>query len=203
MVLPTERGDREYQKFVETDAGNVAVRVQGSDINGLDPGNSTVIELPVGGSFIGDWLDVTSYKAVQVSLLTRTKGTLFMEWTSDTTGVSANTIGEFDAEFSEDYNNPGNKEMLIRRNHRARYYRTRYINNGFAQTRMILTTFQGEFNAPDDAVRIRDAAGNQAGMVYKDGCHRLMVTDPTADNLLGNIHEELIKLNEKLTAIME
>jgi hypothetical protein len=28
MTLPPEVGDREYQKFVETDAGDVAVRVQ-------------------------------------------------------------------------------------------------------------------------------------------------------------------------------
>ena len=198
MVLPGERGDREYQKFVETDQGEVAVRVQGADINGLDPGNSTTVELPKNTEFIGTWLDATSYEAVQVSLSVQNKGTLYLEWTTDNSSTAADA-----AEFGHQFDIRGGQEYLIRKNHRAQYYRTRYLNDGFAQTAMILQTFQGSFNPPDDAVRLRDAAGNQAAMVFRDGNYRLMNTDPTVSNLLGNIHEELIKLNEKISNIME
>ena len=198
MALPTERGDREYQKFVETDQGYVAVRVQGADINGLDPGNSSTVELPKNTEFIGTWLDATSYEAVQVSLLVQNKGTLYLEWATTNSATATDA-----AEFSHHFDIIGGQEYLIRKNHRAQYYRTRYLNNGFAQTAMILQTFQGAFNPPDDAVRLRDAAGNQAAMVLKDGNYRLMTADPTASNLLGNIHEELIKLNEKISNIME
>jgi hypothetical protein len=203
MTLPPEVGDREYQKFVETDAGDVAVRVQGSDINGLDPGNSTVIELPINGQFIGAWLDVNGYSAVQVSLLTQNKGTLYMEWTNDEAGVTADTIGEFDAQFSETTDNPGKHEFLIRRNHKARYYRTRYLNNGFAQTNMHLTTFQGKFNAPDDAMRIRDAAGNQANLHQMDSAWNLATHDTSAYNLLNGIWSELKRANQLLESIAE
>lgn len=195
MALPNEVGDREVQKFVETDAGKVAVRVQGSDINGLDTGNSTTVELGTNEEFIGTWLDASSYKAVFVSLSTQHRGTLYIEWSS----VNTDTI----AEFVDQHDVIGGQEYRIRNNHRARYYRTRYLNNGFAQTRMILNTFQGEFNAPDDAVRIRDAAGNQADMLWRDGKYMLMTTDPVADNMLRNIYSVLSEINENIKNIME
>lgn len=203
MALPPEVGDREHQKFVETDHGDVAVRVQGADINGLDTGNSTVIALPINGQFIGSWLDVNGYSAVQVSLLTQNKGTLYMEWTNDEAGVTAGTIGEFEAQFSEVTDNPGKQEFLIRRNHKGRYYRTRYLNNGFAQTSMVLTTFQGKFNPPDDAMRIRDAAGNQAALHQMDSVWNLATHDTSTYNLLNGIFTQLQKANELLAAIAE
>jgi hypothetical protein len=198
MALPPELGDREVQKFVETDAGKVAVRVQGSDINGLDTGNSTTVELGTNQEFIGQWLDVSSYKAVFVSLATQHRGTLYIEWSSVNTDNTSTG-----AEFSDSHNAIGGQEYLYRHNHKAQYYRTRYLNNGFAQTRMILNTFQGEFNAPDDAVRIRDREGNQADMLRRDGKYLLMTADPVADNMLRHICDELKKLNQNIESIME
>jgi hypothetical protein len=198
MALPPEVGDREVQKFVETDAGDVAVRVQDANINGLDSGNSTTVELPTNQEFKGTWIDVTSYQAVQVSLSTENRGTLFMEWSSSNTDTASDA-----AEFIEDFDVPGGKQFLIRRNHRAQYYRTRYLNNGFGQTKMILSTFLGEFNAPKDAVRLRDEDGNEANMLLQDGDYTLSSADRTTQVILGNILDQLIYLNEKIDIIME
>jgi hypothetical protein len=195
MVLPNELGDREVQKFVETDAGKVAVRVQGSDINGLDTGNSTTVELGTNQEFIGTWLDVSSYKAVQVSLSTQNKGTLFIEWSSENTDTTSNG-----GEFTDEHDIVGGQEYLIRHNHRAQYYRT---NNGFAQTRMILNTFQGEFNAPHDAVRLRDDEGNEVKTLHMDSIFHLATHDPSAYNLLVGIFNGIMENNELLRSIAE
>jgi hypothetical protein len=198
MALPNERGDREQQKFVETDGGNVAVRVQDSSINGLDTGNSTTTELAINDEFVGTWLDVTSYEAVQVSLSTKAKGTLYMEWANSNSDTST-----WAADFREQFDNPGQKEFLIRRNQRAQYFRVRYLNDGFAQTDMILNTFQGTFNAPHDAVRLRGADGKQVTVVEQDGRIDLSVADRHAENLLQNIYDELVRQTSLLERIME
>jgi hypothetical protein len=196
MALPPEVGDREVQKFVETDAGEVAVRVQDAAGNALDSGNSSQVELGVNQQFKGTWLDVSSYPAVQVSLSTDHQGTLYMEWTSDNTQT-----GDFDAEFKIEVDNPGNTEFVIRRNHRAQYYRTRYLNDGFAQTGMKLNTFHGEFNAPHDGVRLRGNGFNGEFVDVRTSSRQtsLATSDMEARILLENICDEL----KKQTALLE
>lgn len=53
MSLPTNRGDREYQKFVEDSNGNVAVRVkqviedsEGDDLDIDDEGRAQTKDMP-------------------------------------------------------------------------------------------------------------------------------------------------------------
>jgi hypothetical protein len=196
MALPPEVGDREYQKFVETDAGDVAVRVLDAAGNAIDDGNSSLIELGKNQQFVGTWLDVSSYHSVQVSLRTDHKGTLFMEWATINTAT-----GDFDWDFQEQFDNPGGKDFLIRRNHRAQYYRTRYLNDGFAQVDMKLTTFQGDFNAPFDAQRLRgkSAENEFVDAVMKDRLTAIATADTQNRILLERICEEM----EKQTALLE
>jgi hypothetical protein len=196
MALPPEVGDREVQKFVETDAGDVAVRVMDANGNAIDDGNSSTTELSRNDQFKGTWLDVSGYEAVQLSLRTDHKGTLYMEWTTDNTAT-----GDFDRDFYEEFDNPGGKDFLIRRNHRAKYYRTKYLNDGFAQVNMRLTTFQGSFNAPFDAQRLRgkSAENEFVDAITKDRITAIAASDTQNRILLERICDEM----EKQTALLE
>jgi hypothetical protein len=199
MALPPEVGDREVQKFVETDAGDVAVRTMDASGNTLDAGNSTTDDLPVNQQFKGTWLDVTGFSSAQVSLKTQNKGTLYLEWSSVNTAT-----GNFDSEFTEQFDNPGKREFLIRKNHRARYFRTRYLNNGFAQTAMVLSTFHGVFNAPHDAVRLTGKGNSDlVSVLKKDGTITIQARDRELFNLLHGIMEQLTIQTELLKAILE
>jgi hypothetical protein len=44
MALPNARGDREYQKFSETDSGNVAVRIKIEDAIDLEQNSTFTIK---------------------------------------------------------------------------------------------------------------------------------------------------------------
>jgi hypothetical protein len=192
MALPSERGDREQQKFIEDDFGNVAVRNQASNINAISSGNSTQTELAPNQEFTGTWTDVSSFPSVMVSVQTRTEGTIYMEWSAD--GSTMNHSDSYDI----DPNNP----LMIRRNVRMQYYRTRYLNGGDSQTDMILTTFFGGFPPPGNGVHINGGPdGGVAGVVLKDGTYRLEIIDHDTRNLLENINDHLEKVVDLLKEI--
>jgi hypothetical protein len=180
-----------------SDADSVSIHTPRGVLGGntLDLNNSTTTELGRNAQYKGAWVDVTAFSGVLISLTTQNIGTLYTEWTTDETST-----GDFDAEFSEQFDNPGKAEFMFRYNHRARYFRVRYLNNGFAQTSFVLQVFHGKFNAATDAQRLRGKEENTTvDVIQKDRLTQLATSDTQVRNLLQNISDEM----EKQTALLE
>ena len=151
MALPTTVGDREFQKFVETDAGDTAVRTQPSNINGVSTGNSTVTLLTGSSTYTGAWTDVSSYPGVMTSAKSDQSGTLYMEFSDTNTGSGKSILT---------YNCAANVPEVHRLSITNQYYRTRYTNDSTDQTSFYLTTLFGEFenlSAPRNLIVGQDA----------------------------------------------
>ena len=151
MALPREIGDREVQKFVETDGGKVAVRTQTSNINGVATANSTTDNLSAAASFTGAWTDVSSYPAVMASVKSDQIGTLYMEFSDLSSG---------DAKSSLSYAVAANIIEVHRLSTTNQYYRTRYVNGSVDQTSFYITTMFGTFAAlaaPSNLILGQDA----------------------------------------------
>lgn len=195
MALPPEIGDREVQKFVETDDGKVAVRTQPANINGLSTGNSTTTPLGSNETFTGVWADVMQYPSVLVSAATDVEGTLFLEFSD--TGIGEST--DFD-QFIVEPTITTVERVTIRK----RYYRTRFENGIPAENRLSINTLFGDFPSPvDDTIILKGKDGNEINALMNNGLNELSTHDSSTYNFLFEILEEMRKQTKLLTQILE
>ena len=139
MALPPEVGDREVQKFVETDFGNVAVRTQPSNVNALSAANSTTTELGISQTFTGAWVDVSSFPSVFVTgQVDVPGGTVVFQWSDDGSTV------QLEERFDVRDGIPRNLRSTVKK----RYYRTVYDNGPNVQINFSLNTFFGNIPSP-------------------------------------------------------
>jgi hypothetical protein len=138
MALPPEVGDREVQKFVETDAGRVAVRIQDEYVNGVSTDNSTTTSLAGNATYTGTWVDVSGYDSVMTATKADQTGTLYMEFSETNTGSARSSLT---------YSIAANINEVHRLSVTNRYYRTRFVNDSTDQTDFMLTTLFGGHTA--------------------------------------------------------
>jgi len=167
MPLPNNINDREYQKFILDQNGNVSVRMQDSYKPYLDSSNSTTTALGAAGTYNAGasdgWVDVSGYISVVTACLADQNGTLYMEF-SDT--------GSGSADSSLTYAVTANINEVHKLTITRQYYRTRYLNGSVAQSSFEITTIIGDFGtltAPlnlslgqdADAMAVRTIEGEQ------------------------------------------
>ena len=196
MALPPEIGDREHQKFVETDFGSVAVRTQNAYQNGLSVANSTTDELGASEVFTGTWTDVNSYPSVLVSAQVDVPGgTVIMEWSDTGTGA---------AEYQERFVIMDGVTRTERSTVKKRYYRTVYDNVPNQQGHFSLNTFFGDIPAPvNGTIGIGDSEDNPVAIRKENRIYVMETHDSVAHNVLEDILVEMKKHTELLTQILE
>ena len=195
MALPPEIGDREQQKFVEDDFGNVAVRVQPTNVNALSVGNSSTTELGISATFTGVWVDVSSFPSVFVTgQIDVPGGTVVFQWSDD-----GSTI-----QLEERYDVRDGIPRNLRSTVKKRYYRTVYDNGPNKQVNFSLNTFFGDIPAPsNDTMSIGDAEDNVVNIAYEDGIHKFATKDATTVNLLIDMLSEIRTQTDLLKQILE
>jgi hypothetical protein len=194
MVLPSERGDREYQKFVETDQGEVAVRVQPSDINGISPGNSSTEELEAGETYTGQWEDVTSWSAVTVAVTASAVGQIRMQFADTSTATTPI--------YEEKFHVEGGVFEAQKLPVLYQYYRTVYENDGSVQTGFTMATLYGSRPDPvGEPVVMRSSSNEDIGTRKKDGHQELIVHSPRMFDTLEQINKTLKNMNSVIERI--
>ncbi len=98
-----------------------------------DNKNSTSITLGIDGEWVGEAVEMI-YGGVITAVFTDQTGTLFMEQSVD--GITWDSSVAFDIE--------ANKNEIHRLTATRKFYRTRYVNNGVAQTEFRLQTSYGD-----------------------------------------------------------
>ena len=195
MALPPEIGDREVQKFVETDDGKVAVRTQDANINGLSIGNSTTTPLGSNATFTGVWADVMMYPSILVSAATDIQGTLYLEFSDTGSGVST----DFNS-FTVYPTITTVERVTVRK----RYYRTRFENGIPAQGRLSINTLFGDFPSPvSDKVSIKGPDGEDISVDMHNGVNATAVHDFQVHNIMLDTLAEMKKQTELLKEIVE
>jgi len=92
--------------------------------------NSSTVPLIGGGSFIGQYLDISQYSGATVSIQADASGTLFVDHSID--GITANTIKPFHVSSGTTF--------FVGIIPLAKFIRIRYVNNGVAQTMFQMST---------------------------------------------------------------
>ena len=191
MALPPEIGDREQQKFVEDDFGNVSVRGQAANINGISAENTSTALLAANAAFVGSWTDVSSYDSVLYSVITDEPGHMEMQFNSTGTGLPL-TIDRFEIEPTVHQT----RNLPIK----YQYYRTVYTNAGFNQTQFALATMFGSHPSPTgEPVLVSDKDGFPVRVSHRDNIRMIEVHDhethSTMQDILGELKEQTTLLN--------
>lgn len=116
------------------------------------PANSTTEVLGSSESFTGPWIDVQHLVTVTTSVKADVVGTLYMEFTNDSTQSSADSTLTYDVAANI------NDVHTLKRT--RRYYRTRYLNGSSAQSSFEITTMyetSGILTAPKNLTLGQDA----------------------------------------------
>lgn len=116
------------------------------------PANSTTTPLGGGESFTGPWIDLQHLTTVTTACKADVDGTLYMEFTNDP------SQGTADSSLSYEVTANINEVHTLKRT--RRYYRTKYTNNGTAQTSFEITTMYENgaiLTAPKNLILGQDA----------------------------------------------
>lgn len=131
----------------------------------LNEGNSTTTALSGGATYTGGWTDVSAFTYVTVSCLADVAGTLYMEFSNDSTQATADSSLPYDIAANI------NDVHTLKRT--RQFYRTRYVNGSSAQSSFEISTFldqsSGLLVAPlnlslgqdADAIAVRSIDGEQ------------------------------------------
>jgi len=116
------------------------------------PANSTTEVLGSAESFTGPWIDVQHLVTVTTAVKADVAGTLYMEFSNDSTQVNADSTLTYDVAANI------NEVHTLKRT--RRYYRTRYLNGSSAQSSFEITTMyetSGFLTAPKNLSLNQDA----------------------------------------------